>query len=441
VQPGPNISFRPELVRCQGQQAPGCWVRSEFSIGGNERLLTGNRVTSMEQRALSEDAERLDAVRRYDILDTPPDGAFDRVTRLAARHFKVPIAIVSIVDHDRIWFKSHHGVDAREIPRSPGLCASAILDNKPWVVTDAKVDVRALANPLVAGDFGLRFYAGVPLHAHDGFNLGTLCIIDHAPRQISEVEIAELSDFAAIVMGELELRLAAKRSIEEKDLLFREVHHRVRNNLQVVASLLAVQSRSAPSDVRLYLDESLRRVHAMGLLHEKFYKGRQVETIDLATYVGELLVSIIGSFGLADRLTTRVEGAPIRIGLDIGTPLAMLLAEVISNACQHGFPGGRKGEVAITVAERDGAVHLQVSDNGVGLGTNSEPPGPRSGMGHRLIAKFVEQLSGTARYLEGQGTFFELSFPRARAKKEDLQTACPTIDRFVGVLTSNQDGA
>jgi two-component sensor histidine kinase len=393
----------------------------------------------MEQRALSENAERLAAVRRYDILDTPPDGAFDRVTRLAARHFKVPISIVSIVDHDRIWFKSHHGVDASEIPRSPGLCASAILDNKPWVVTDAKVDPRSLVNPLVAGDFGLRFYAGVPLHTHDGFNLGTLCIIDHAPRQISEVEIAELSDFAAIVMDELELRLAAKRSIAEKDLLFREVHHRVRNNLQVVASLLAVQSRSAPRDVRLYLDESLRRVHAMGLLHEKFYKGRQVETIDLTTYVGELLISIIGSFGLADRVTTRVEGTPIRIGLDIGTPLAMLLAEVISNACKHAFPDGRTGEITIITAQRDGEVHLRVSDNGVGLGTR--PAALSSGMGHRLIAKFVEQLNGTARYLDGEGTFFELSFPRAPAKEEGLQTACPTIDRAVGALTSIQDGA
>ena len=387
------------------------------------------------------EAERLAAVRRYDILDTPPDGAFDRITRIAARLFDVPISIVSIVDTDRIWFKSHHGVETSEIPRSPGLCASAILDNKPWVITDAKVDPRSLVNPLVAGDFGLRFYAGVPLHTHDGFNLGTLCIIDHAPRQISEVEIAELSDFAAIVMDELELRLAAKRSIAEKDLLFREVHHRVTNNLQVVASLLAVQSRSAPKDVRLYLDESLRRVHAMGLLHEKFYKGRQVETIDLTTYVGELLISITDSFGLAGRVTTRVEGTPIRIGLDIGTPLAMLLAEVISNACKHAFPGGRKGEITIIVVERDGAVHLRVSDNGVGLGTNSEPPSPRSGMGHRLIAKLAEQLKGTARHLEGEGTFFELSFPRAPAKEEGLQTACPTIDRAVGVLTSNQDGA
>ena len=85
-------------------------------------------MTSSNQPTLADDAERLAAVRRYNILDTPPDGAFDRVTRLAAGYFSVPICIVSIVDHDRIWFKSHHGVEVSEVPRSPGLCASAILD-------------------------------------------------------------------------------------------------------------------------------------------------------------------------------------------------------------------------------------------------------------------------------------------------------------------------
>src|SRR5918997_2276438 len=98
---------------------------------------------SMSLHTLQNEAERLAAVRRYDILDTPPDGAFDRVTRIAARLFDVPIAIVSIVDADRIWFKSHHGLDVREIPRSPGLCASAILDDKPWVLSDAKTDPRS----------------------------------------------------------------------------------------------------------------------------------------------------------------------------------------------------------------------------------------------------------------------------------------------------------
>src|SRR5665213_1898886 len=97
----------------------------------------------------AEEAQRLAAVRRYDILDTPPDGSFDRITAIAARQFSVPISIISLVDHDRIWFKSHHGLDVEQIDRGPGLCASAILQIDPWVLTDAKNDPRSLANPLV----------------------------------------------------------------------------------------------------------------------------------------------------------------------------------------------------------------------------------------------------------------------------------------------------
>lgn len=128
----------------------------------------------------SNESERLAAVHRYDVLDTPPDGTFDRITALAARLFQVPISIVSIVDSDRIWFKSHHGLEADQTDREPGLCASAILQDDPWLVNDARVDT--LTNPLVAGEMGFGFYAGVPLTTHDGYNLGTLCIIDHDPR-------------------------------------------------------------------------------------------------------------------------------------------------------------------------------------------------------------------------------------------------------------------
>jgi GAF domain-containing protein len=118
------------------------------------------------------EAGRLAALRRYDILDTPPDGSFDRITALAADLFSVPIAIISLVDHDRIWFKSHHGLDVAQIDRAPGLCASAILQDGPWILTDARADIRSLTNPLVAGEFGLRFYTGIPLQTQDGFNLG-----------------------------------------------------------------------------------------------------------------------------------------------------------------------------------------------------------------------------------------------------------------------------
>jgi len=137
--------------------------------------------------------ERLAAASRYNILDTPPDGAFDRITALAARFLNVPIAIVSIVDYDRIWFKSHHGLEVQQIRRDPGLCASAILHNEVYTVLDAKVDPRTLTNPLVAGEFGLRFYAAAPLRTKDGFALGTMCVIDCQPRQVTEVEKATLT--------------------------------------------------------------------------------------------------------------------------------------------------------------------------------------------------------------------------------------------------------
>ncbi|HEY9796707.1 MAG TPA: adenylate/guanylate cyclase domain-containing protein [Leptolyngbyaceae cyanobacterium] len=159
---------------------------------------------------------RLAAVQRYNILDTRPDHAFDHITALAAHFFKVPIAIVSIVDKNRIWFKSHYGVDVEQIDREPGLCASAILEDTPWLVTDAKLDPRTLTNPLVAGEFGLRFYAGAQLRTSDGFNLGMICVLDKQPRQVTEEEVNVLKILAALVVDELELRLAAKKLEAEK---------------------------------------------------------------------------------------------------------------------------------------------------------------------------------------------------------------------------------
>ncbi|MBW3649387.1 MAG: SpoIIE family protein phosphatase [Actinobacteria bacterium] len=158
--------------------------------------------------------ERLAAVRRYAILATPADGTFDRITQLAARLLQVPIAVVSVVDEDRIWFKSHHGLETSEMPRSPGLCASAILHGEPYVLPDARLDPVALTNPLVAGEFGLRFYAAVPLTVSGGHNLGTLCVIDTAPRNLDDEEMKTLSDLGSLVVHELELRLAARAAVE-----------------------------------------------------------------------------------------------------------------------------------------------------------------------------------------------------------------------------------
>ncbi len=157
--------------------------------------------------------KRIEALKRYNILDTPPDGSFDRITKLASTIFEVPIAIISLVDTERIWFKSAHGLTINQIGRDPGLCASAILSNDVYVVGDACKDPRSLTNPLVAGEFGLRFYAAAPLQTEDQCNLGTLCIIDKAPRNLTEKEQKILKELADVVMDEMELRLSLRNTV------------------------------------------------------------------------------------------------------------------------------------------------------------------------------------------------------------------------------------
>lgn len=156
------------------------------------------------------EAERITALQRYEILDTPPDGSFDRVTALASKMFNMPIALITLVDNDRIWFKSKFGLEGVEqIDRETGLCASAILSDEIYVVENAIEDPRCLANPLVCEEFGLRFYAAAPLRTLDGHNLGTLCIIDKVQKYINTEQMEMLKDMAGIVMDEMELRLSA----------------------------------------------------------------------------------------------------------------------------------------------------------------------------------------------------------------------------------------
>ncbi|HMQ93027.1 MAG TPA: sensor domain-containing diguanylate cyclase [Amaricoccus sp.] len=154
--------------------------------------------------------ERLNALRRYAILDTPPEGAFDRITALAAEMLEAPVAMVSLVDANRIWYKSVHGpAGLREIARGPTLCGAAIEEDGVYMVEQASADPRTQEHPLVTGPFGLEFYIGVPLKTHEGYVLGTLCCMDTRPRSADLRQRRYLETLAAIVMDEIELRRSA----------------------------------------------------------------------------------------------------------------------------------------------------------------------------------------------------------------------------------------
>jgi PAS domain S-box-containing protein len=166
------------------------------------------------------ETERLAALHRYKILDTPAEAAFDRITTLAARLFRIPTVLISLVDESRAWFKSCIGFDAREVPRDATICSFAVLTDQPLIVPDTRLDDRFACNPFVQCEPGLRFYAGAPLLSHDGFNLGTLCMLDTQSRDpLTAEQQATLVDLAAIVVDELELRLAAHRIAQVDDAL------------------------------------------------------------------------------------------------------------------------------------------------------------------------------------------------------------------------------
>jgi two-component sensor histidine kinase len=349
------------------------------------------------------ESQRMAAVRRYDVLDTPPDGVFDHITALAARRFNVPIAIISIVDHDRIWFKSHHGLDIGEIPRDPGLCASAILSNDPHILPDASIDPRSLANPLVAGDFGLRFYAGVPLQNADGHNLGTLCVIDKVARPVDQDQIDDLKDLAAVVMDQLEVRLSARRAIAKTQLMAREIDHRVMNSLQFISSFLNIQSRAAADpDSTARLQDAAIRVAAVGTVHRNFYLSDTDSTscIDFLRRLSSDLGAICGQ--------------PIEVTGDEGDvpttwiqPIGLIANELITNAVKHG-----RGPIILDYTVDRAGHMLSVCDSGPGL-----PPdfdlGSSQGLGMKVVRTLARQLNGKLRAdtRTAGGSCFSVSFP------------------------------
>ena len=180
----------------------------------NDLAETGEEVLTPPQRLSSTESARIRAVARYNILDTPPDGAFDRVAAIAAKLFKVPMATVCIVDTDRVWFKASLGLPGvRQVGRDPGLAASVILEGKPYLVSDAKSDERTAGHPLVTGEPGVQFYAAAPIITADGHHLGTVSVMDTEPHEPTPEQMAMLADLAAMVMDQLELRLSAMNAL------------------------------------------------------------------------------------------------------------------------------------------------------------------------------------------------------------------------------------
>ena len=235
----------------------------------------------------------------------------------------------------------------------PGLCASCILQEGPWVVTDARKDPRTLANPLVAGELGAQFYLGIPLRTHDGFNMGTLCVLDFRPRTPTEAEVATLSDLAALVMDELELRRSAhgavanfhaelaRRELREDHIvaLMRELAHRSRNLLAVVQAI-ARQTTANSTSIEHYAERLSARVQALAQTHDLIADEdwHGVTMVDLARRQLDPLV------GAKERLA--VNGPPVVLTPVAAQNIGLALHELVTNAIKYGALSVMDGQVA-----------------------------------------------------------------------------------------------
>ena len=164
----------------------------------------------MTAQVANNEAKRLKVLWQYDVLDTVPEEVFDDLTELAARICEAPIALISLVDEDRQWFKSKVGLTINETSRDISFCAHAIKQQELFIIPDATKDLRFANNPLVVSDPKIRFYAGAPLITPDGHALGTLCVIDKVPRELRPEQQQALRVLARHVMTQLELRRHAK---------------------------------------------------------------------------------------------------------------------------------------------------------------------------------------------------------------------------------------
>jgi two-component sensor histidine kinase len=339
---------------------------------------------------------RLELLKRYEILDTPPEAAFDRITALAADLFNAPIAIVSFLDGHRLWFKSHHGLDSAEVRLGPEAAVSTM-------------------ETLIRSEFGLGFFVSAPLITHDGHDLGALCVIDHQPRQADERQLRHLATLAALVTDRMELRLTARTAAARADILASEIDHRAMNSLQLVASLLNLQSRvtQAPGTAQQLMIAS-NRVLAVARVHRNFSVDESIDRVLLLAYLRRLCAELAEVLDVA----IEVEGTEASVPTTQVLAIGLIVNELATNAKKHGA-----GPIKITFRSgMAGHYELCILDEGDGLPEGFAVGRFKSGgLGIKVVTVLVEQLEGqlsAGANPAGRGACFTITFPCATSETD-----------------------
>ncbi|GLY07338.1 MULTISPECIES: GAF domain-containing sensor histidine kinase [Actinoplanes] len=388
---------------------------------------------------------RLAALAGYRVMDTPAEPDFDDIVTLAAQVCGTPMAMISLVDADRQWFKARIGTDVTETPRSSSLCALAMYADGVTHVPDARLDPRFARSPLVTGAPGIRLYAGAPLADPEGRPLGTLCVADHEPRELTEAQQNGLRALSRHVVSQLELRRYARD--------MRELNERLRDAERIKDEFLSRvthELRTPLSSIHGYL-EVLDDPDLSSTARAGFLERIQRNSDRLITLVDDMLLAarLSGEHGGFDRhpadlallvtavatqnrplaeakgltVTAEAEQTGLFAGVDL-TRLTQALDRLVLNAVKFTAHGG----IRITAGRRGDRVEVRVADTGIGIGRadrervlqpfrraaeaeKAEVPGV--GLGLTIVKAIVEGHDGALRVesLSGQGTTIVVELP------------------------------
>ncbi|MBC7399921.1 MAG: GAF domain-containing sensor histidine kinase [Mucilaginibacter sp.] len=333
-------------------------------------------------RDVNED-ERLNALKSYHILDTAEEKDFDDLTDLASSICETPVALISLIDGDRQWFKAHTGVDIRETPRDISFCSHAIASyDDIMVIQDTRADERFADNPLVTGETKVTFYAGVPLVTEDGHALGTLCVVDQTIRILTDQQKSSLKILAKQVMDKLELR--------------RKVMHLEAANQELLNSNVLIQkfASMAAHDIKNPLSSILLTSQALKIRHEKLQDEGCIRLVDLniistknlMALVEEMLAyskepslliakkqrfnantilqKIVAMLTVPDNINIELPVIPTELHLSL-IAFEQIFINLLSNAIRYN--NKEQGIIKVRFTEDAEFYHFEVEDNGMGI--------------------------------------------------------------------------
>ncbi|QFS83325.1 putative sensor histidine kinase pdtaS [Roseivivax sp. THAF40] len=340
----------------------------------------------------SDQIERLEELRDYDILDTEPNEAFQDIVQLVKAICDVPVVLISFVDENRQWFKASCGFDYDETPLETAICGHTILQQDVLEIHDIAADDRTKHIELFIEDTKpVRFYAGAPLVSQRGFALGSLCVLDVEPRKLTDRQREALRLLASQVMQLLELG----KSLKNEEILRNEIDHRVKNSLQTVSSFIRIYAtRSQTPETKEALSAIGRRVNAIAQLHAELYNTNELSVIRLDQYLARVIDLLRPQMAANVSINTSLR--PIKTESRKASQIAMIVSEFAANASKHAFPDGRPGFISILLEPgEEGTIRLVCEDNGIGDQATTLPSEENeiASIGMRLMESAADQIS------------------------------------------------